>query len=192
VSAADFPPGWQVHRSDGGTSFASRYPFRPTDRLVTPEIGVGRGITRYAVDTPAGPVTVVNVHMPTPRPGLAALLAREPTAVEQVRAVVARRDAASRQVREWVGPPTGGVIVAGDFNAPPESAFFRRDWGAFGNAFSDAGNGWGLTKFTRLHGVRIDHILYAPPWRCVRAWVGPNAGSDHRPVVAELVLGGAP
>jgi endonuclease/exonuclease/phosphatase (EEP) superfamily protein YafD len=34
--------------------------------------------------------------------------------------------------------------------------------------------------------MRIDHILYTDHFVAQRAWVGPNAGSDHLPVLAEL------
>ena len=35
--------------------------------------------------------------------------------------------------------------------------------------------------------VRIDHILAGPGWRCGRCWVGPDVGSPHRPLLADLV-----
>jgi endonuclease/exonuclease/phosphatase (EEP) superfamily protein YafD len=41
---------------------------------------------------------------------------------------------------------------------------------------------------TRKTGVRIDHILAGHGWRCRRCWVGPNIGSAHRPVIADLYL----
>jgi len=41
---------------------------------------------------------------------------------------------------------------------------------------------------TRWHAVRIDHILSSPEFRVRKAAVGPESGSDHRPVFAELEL----
>jgi vancomycin resistance protein VanJ len=35
--------------------------------------------------------------------------------------------------------------------------------------------------------VRIDHILAGPGWYCARCWVGPDVGSPHRPVLADLI-----
>jgi vancomycin resistance protein VanJ len=35
--------------------------------------------------------------------------------------------------------------------------------------------------------VRIDYVWYTDDFRATRAWVGPDAGSDHLPVLAELV-----
>jgi endonuclease/exonuclease/phosphatase (EEP) superfamily protein YafD len=34
---------------------------------------------------------------------------------------------------------------------------------------------------------RIDYIWYTGDFRAARAWVGPDAGSDHLPVLAKLV-----
>jgi endonuclease/exonuclease/phosphatase (EEP) superfamily protein YafD len=80
------------------------------------------------------------------------------------------------------------VIVAGDFNMTPESVIYRRRFGHLQNAFSTAGWGWGGTKFTRIHSVRIDHVLADDHWQIARCEVGPDVGSDHRPVVAELLF----
>jgi hypothetical protein len=68
-----------------------------------------------------------------------------------------------------------------------ESAIYREAWGAWTNAFSHAGFGLGWSKYTRWHGVRVDHVLYPAGWECLRAWVEPGLGLDHRPVVADLV-----
>jgi endonuclease/exonuclease/phosphatase (EEP) superfamily protein YafD len=77
-------------------------------------------------------------------------------------------------------------VIAGDFNMPTDSDIYQLYWSSYTNAFSAAGLGFGYTKFTRWHGIRIDHILAGPGWRCRRSWVGPDVGSDHRPVLAEL------
>ena len=36
--------------------------------------------------------------------------------------------------------------------------------------------------------VRIDHILTTPDWSIAECRVGPDLGSDHLPVMAEVVL----
>ena len=48
------------------------------------------------------------------------------------------------------------------------------------------GLGFGATKRTRWFGVRIDHVLAGPGWTTERAWIGPDLGSDHLPMVADL------
>jgi vancomycin resistance protein VanJ len=188
ISAASVPDGWKVYHGPSGLVFASRFPTTPNGELAHNVLGASGGLARYTIDTPIGPLTCVNVHLPTPRDGIQAVLDRHPNAAAEMRRVTGVRDRASRTAREWVGPVAGSVLVAGDFNTPSESTIFRRDWGTFRDTFADAGNGFGGTKFTRWHAVRIDHILYAQPWRCSAAWVGPDVGSDHRPVIADLVL----
>ncbi len=70
---------------------------------------------------------------------------------------------------------------------PVESPTYRAGWGGFRNAFSQAGAGFGWTRDNGWIQVRIDHVLSRGAWKPVRAWVGPGVGSDHRPVIAELV-----
>src|SRR5439155_5647959 len=96
-------------------------------------------------------------------------------------------EAISPRAKETRGP----VLLAGDFNLPVESAIYRRSWSSFSNAFSTAGLGWGHTKLTSWHGVRIDHVLAGPGWQFRRCWVGPDVGSDHRPLIAEAQWVGA-
>jgi endonuclease/exonuclease/phosphatase (EEP) superfamily protein YafD len=189
----EFPPGWSGHRGTAGTVFASKYPFTKIGGLRTQNLGDGREAVAYQVQLPGVEVLMVNVHLPTPRHGLAAVIARRTDAAEALEADIAQRDAASRDVRQWADKlPAGPRIIAGDFNQPPESRIFRRDWGAFTDAFSSAGNGLGHTLYTRRGlSVRIDHILCEPPFRVRQAWVEPTGRVDHRPVIADLDLGGS-
>jgi len=75
---------------------------------------------------------------------------------------------------------------------PVESAIYRRYWSDFSNAFSDAGWGWGATKATRWHGIRIDHVLVGHGASALRAWVAPHLDGDHRPMAADLALQAPP
>ena len=83
------------------------------------------------------------------------------------------------------------LIVVGDFNTPPDSAIYRSFWSEYGNAFTRAGIGFGYTEWPEVRkvpfGIRIDHVLMTPTWRPRRCWVGPDVGSDHLPVIADLV-----
>lgn len=166
---------------------ATALPARPDGLLTPQELGAWGWAARYVVGTAAGDVRVVGVHLPTVRPGVEAALASRLRDFGPLRAAVADRAAAARVARLWAGNPAADLIVAGDFNTPPEGRVYAACWGDFRNAFSDAGVGWGQTKETRLFGSRIDHVLFARPWRCQAAWVGPAMGSDHRPLVADLV-----
>ncbi|HET9065646.1 MAG TPA: endonuclease/exonuclease/phosphatase family protein [Gemmatimonadales bacterium] len=81
------------------------------------------------------------------------------------------------------GRPT---LVVGDFNLIRESAVFRRDWGRWRDAFGAAGFGYGHTWNSSWYGLRIDHVLTDDSWTVRSARVGPDLGSDHRPLIVEL------
>jgi endonuclease/exonuclease/phosphatase family metal-dependent hydrolase len=95
------------------------------------------------------------------------------------------------------------VVVAGDMNLTDQTPEFRSLIGAgFSNAYRQAGWGIDLTfpavPRARLLGrvflvrfpfIGIDHILISSEMQARRAQVWPQSGrSDHRPVVADLVL----
>jgi endonuclease/exonuclease/phosphatase (EEP) superfamily protein YafD len=86
------------------------------------------------------------------------------------------------------------VIVAGDWNTPTWSPFFRSFLAQAGLA-STAG-GW-LQPVTRFSmkldalayiGASIDHIVVSPDIFLRARSVGPAFGSNHLPVIAELTL----
>jgi vancomycin resistance protein VanJ len=78
------------------------------------------------------------------------------------------------------------VIVAGDFNTPPESPVFRDNFGTLSSAFTVAGWGVGSTYFAGRFSLRLDHILCNDQWQPKGCWVGPDVGSEHRPLTAVL------
>src|SRR5207237_8966827 len=80
------------------------------------------------------------------------------------------------------------LLIGGDFNPPSDSPTFAPVRRRFRVGFDEAGRGYGYTYPSRLPWIRIDHILASPDWSIVRCWVGPDVGSDHLPVIAEVVL----
>lgn len=179
------PDGWHAASAGNGVAVASRFPTNLLSALGPDELGMPGACGRFALRTPAGELAVVNLHLPTPRDGLEAVRHR-PTDLGPLRAVIAGRDRASAAASVWAAAADEMTLVGGDFNMPVESRIYARDWGGLANAFTAAGSGWGYTKWTRWFGVRIDHVLYSPPWVCRAAWVGPDVGSDHRPLLADL------
>lgn len=172
--------------------------------------GAGNAV-RHLIDTPYGPMVVVNVHLETARKGLYAFLGQNPALLKVLgikpmrsrrvlnakgtaddRAVINAeiRDRESARAAGWAlqGNRPIPVIVAGDFNLPVESTIFRRHWGTFTDAFEASGTGFGWTKREGdLLRIRIDHVLgnaYAP--KPIGTWLGPDLGSDHRPVIADM------
>ena len=131
--------------------------------------------------------TFINVHLPTPRPGLAALWNEGVDGIDALKEVIAYRDDVSSNVSQKIADIENTAVVCGDFNMPQESFLYRRDWSTYQNAFASVGQGFGYTKCTRWHGVRIDHVLTSHQWRATSASVEDSLGGDHRPVFAELV-----
>ena len=93
------------------------------------------------------------------------------------------------------------MVLLGDFNTSPWRAQSQRiEEAGFANAFGKRGAGFGFTFpiFGRWRTrvvpscVRIDHFWVRAPLVPRACTVGTDAGSDHRPLRAELVLEGAP
>jgi endonuclease/exonuclease/phosphatase (EEP) superfamily protein YafD len=84
-------------------------------------------------------------------------------------------------------------ILGGDFNAPENSIIlyplFRL---GLKNTFSERGFGFGYTKGHDLQlgfsFIRIDHIFVSAEWLPVLSQVGSSLGSDHRPMLADVLL----
>lgn len=184
--AAVFGQGdWHRHR-DEEFFCASRFPIRQVEPFPDQKSCAKEAVVRYLLETPFGDVNIFNLHLETPRDGLEAVLHGLWHGGSVLQANSDLRHCQSAAIRDWVGLFSGPVILAGDFNTPPDSTIFRACWSSYSNAFSQAGFGWGNTHFTRHTGIRIDHILAGPGWRCLRAWVGPDIGPAHRPVLADL------
>jgi len=81
-------------------------------------------------------------------------------------------------------------VVAGDFNAAPWSRPFRRLVAASGLVDSGLGRGVRPTWHAHLPAPRIpiDHVLVPADATVLRREVGPDIGSDHYPVEAEILL----
>lgn len=151
-------------------------------------IGGSADVVRYTLATPRGDIDVTTVHLETPRKGLEGFLSGENGAISRLKLNTELRDIESRSARAWVDRGTRRQIVLGDFNTPIESRIFRRHWGDLKNAYSQAGFGFGRTKLNGWIKVRIDHILHSEHFYTKKAFTGQQIGSDHRPVIADLVL----
>ena len=176
---------WHTHGVPG-LFLASRYPIRRAERLGESSTGEQGSVMRYELDTPWGELTVFNLHFATPRRGLGASVSFKEEGLNEMRANSELRLRQSEFVAAEARQVTGPVVLLGDFNTPPESIIFRRVWSGFTNAFSDAGWGWGYTFHARRTAVRIDHVLVGGGAWATKCWVGPDVGSPHRPVIADL------
>ncbi len=182
---------WHHHRQ-AGLCLVSRFPIQSAEQMERDHFQVAGGagvVIRYALDVNGREINLTNLHLETPRAGLEQL--REGDIVEGQRKLESKstlRDIESRQARRWVDQADGPFIVVGDFNLPVESAIYERYWNDLRNAFSHAGFGFGHTRITRWVRARIDHVLLGAGCRVENAFVGPDFGSDHLPMVADVIL----
>ena len=146
-----------------------------------------RYATRVRVRSAEGDEFVVaNAHMPTMQPGFRNLLDRDLGGFRAHESWRATQLAAFRielnRISDWP------VLAAGDLNTPGDSPLLDPLRDRFDFAFERAGWGYGYTRPTSMPWTRIDHILADSRWAVTRCWVGPDLGSDHLPVIAEVVL----
>lgn len=194
----------------------SRWPITRVDSMPRLENDRGSALAaRHHIRTPSGTLLFVNVHFETARYGLESLMRKDGGLVpdnagdiaRMIKSVLRPDAAAARQLSfntvtrtresaraaQWATEGVGDtpVIVAGDFNLPVESSIYRRYWSNFRNAFETAGTGFGYTKSEgQLLRIRIDHVLgNATAPRATGAWLGPELGSDHRPVLVDFARG---
>jgi endonuclease/exonuclease/phosphatase family metal-dependent hydrolase len=182
----------------------SRYPIAAQDEWADLQPSPRWQYTRLLVE--GQPVHVVNLHLAPPKivwrhvpflPFLPRLVPAGQRADDRQRHVdllAPRLHALSAS-----GDP---VIVAGDLNMTDQAPEFGQLLGAgYADAYRQAGWGFGLTFpagpvavfFRRPMPaqpiVAIDHVLVSPgiAVRQIRVWP-TSGGSDHRPLVADLVV----
>jgi vancomycin resistance protein VanJ len=179
-------------RSDGQYLVASRFAVGgDAQRSLVGNPYPGYQVTRMR--TRGALVTLVNVHLLSPRRGLLTLAEARKGRLSGFQESLALRCRQAERVAADIARETGPLILAGDLNAPPPSLACRTLMlPGFKNAFSEAGVGYGHTYggsvWPHIPFMRIDHLLVSRHWSVRSAWVGNDGGSEHRPVVADLVL----
>lgn len=154
-----------------GLAVLSRYEIESAGRLELP----GSRAVEVRLRLPGGKtVTVIGVHLRSPTAPVHAA-ARNRQLVEL---------AAHRKTID------GPLIVTGDFNITPYSPYFR-DWLA-ATGLKDARRGFGLDMSWPAHlpvlGIPIDHFAVSSDFIVTEHRTLPAFGSDHYPMLAELVL----
>ena len=181
--------GWNVRRS-GQYLVASHLPLPGLEVRDFSFAGSDHHCVRYLLHLGAADVAVYDVHLLSPRGGLEAIRHRD---IAGLAGNTGDRLEEAARLTAYVRSEPGPTIVTGDLNAPVQSLVCRRLFDAgLRDAFSEAGSGYGYSygAFTgvRVPYVRIDHVLVSHQWQVRHCWVGNAKGSDHRPVIADLVL----
>jgi vancomycin resistance protein VanJ len=191
-----------ARHSAGQFSIASRYPIE--DVYLPPGITLpgspprSARFVRYRLQTPLGPIHVINMHPVSPRNGLEETrgdgllhelrqgrLARS----EGVKLMVANSFLRQRQAEEIAREAARSphpTLIAGDTNLPEGSWIFRRCFSEFADGWSEVGRGFGYTYPASRPWMRIDRILADRRLAFRGFQVLPEGGSDHRAVLAEV------
>jgi vancomycin resistance protein VanJ len=187
-------PGYQVHEA-GQFWLASRFPITAAS--------VQSQFVRYRLDTPAGPIELLNVHPISPRDGL------ESVRGDGIRHQFLRGDLFNTRARQVVAQNTrirmsqlqdiaaaarsysgGPLVIVGDTNLPDLSWAFAHLLGQYGDAFASAGSGFGYSfPAPRKAWMRIDRILADRAHFRFRSYEVINEYiSDHYAITSELEL----
>ena len=82
----------------------------------------------------------------------------------------------------------GPLVIAGDFNTPPDSVHYAAMRSSLRNAFEIAGDGYAPTWPSFAPTIALDQIWVNDRVEAHRCWSGWTLRSDHRPVVLEFGL----
>ncbi len=178
---------WNARR-EGELLVASRFPIQ---RVTSLDLSDGTSIPAgergaaglFEIAAPSGTVTLLCLHLASPHAGLGVVSS---DGGDKLSGNLDRRCYESELVRAACQSVQGPLLLAGDFNTTDDSPIFHEHWHDFGDAFSQRGNGFGYTYLIRHTQLRIDHVLARPTAEFVRCWVGPDVGSPHRPLVADV------
>lgn len=135
-------------------------------------------ITWITIDLDGTAVQLINVHLSAPLQD----------------SLIERGSIQHRELKIWLSTINGPVIVAGDFNATVQHDRLKNLMaGGLYDAHQQAGRWlgatWGLEELGPLPAMlRIDHVLYRSDISAVHAWTRPMTGSDHKILVADLLL----
>jgi endonuclease/exonuclease/phosphatase family metal-dependent hydrolase len=204
---AGFVPAWQTQASEdfklmmgdrhmevfGQYVIASRYRLSGCQPGFIPYEDHQHSFFHCQVDVRGHQLTLVTVHFNTPRDGLNATRHEGRKGLSVWKANMGERLYQSSYLAEFVRRVKGPCIVAGDLNAPERSRVVQNLLTrGMRDAYSASTRGWGYThghSLSRLWSfLRIDHILVSEDIGVLRAWTGGKEASEHRPVLAELVL----
>jgi endonuclease/exonuclease/phosphatase family metal-dependent hydrolase len=130
-----------------------------------------RGAMRASVNTPLGPLVVLNTHIDA---------SREDT----------YRAQEARTIRSLVQSALDGgatVLAGGDFNSEPASAVQDSLRRTMRDAWRECGTGDGLSYPDDKPVKRIDYLFLTRSMHCAGAEVLDTRVSDHRPVLFRVV-----
>ena len=196
--------GWNV-RSFDQYVIASKLPLDEAQVQLLPFRGENYTCLRCRLHIGAKTLVLYDVHFQSPRQGLDAFreVRREPwylpRAIQELGDNVEARLSQARALGRLIQQEQEPVVVAGDLNSPDASlacATLRQ--AGLHDAFAEGGRGYGYTygyfvlrrrlSWLSASWMRIDHIMLSSQLQSHACKAGTENVSEHRPVVADVVL----
>ncbi len=166
-----YPFNRRINGEDAfGAAIASRVPVRDLEVFWSADLPQVRGVLRLDDRD----VELVNIHLLPPR------------TLDYTGYYHKGAEALLDIVRRF---GSRSFIVAGDFNSTPDSDFATRMRDLADDAWEASGRGFGFTwpnGMFQVPPIRLDHVFVSRDLGVLGVRVGEGAGSDHRPVVADL------
>lgn len=172
---------------------ASRFPMKGCVPGWIPYNGQNHSYVHCVISVNGTDFDLVTVHFVTPRDGLNAARSGGVKGLGAWRDNMNKRLTQSGVLAEHLRLMKRPRVVAGDLNAPENSSVVQDllDTG-LRDAFASAGLGYGYTHghslWPGISFLRIDHILVSDEIGVSDAFVGGKVASQHRPVIADLLL----
>lgn len=181
VLEATYPHKLVMPRDDNfGIALYSLYPFEGS--IIYPGGSQLPSAEVTLLDSPLGPLRIYGTH-PVPPMGLRMMTMRNELLSE-----------ISKLAQKTQQEENKSCVVLGDFNTSPFSQTFKLTLKASGLQDSTRGFGYQSTWPAQLgtFGIPLDHCLHSPDLATVSRRIGPDIGSDHRPLILELAPAAKP
>jgi endonuclease/exonuclease/phosphatase (EEP) superfamily protein YafD len=180
---------------EGQYVVASRLPLKACEPARMAASGEPDGVyVRCTLTVHGRDVDLFTAHFVSPREGLNAARGRSLGGLDEWERNFEDRLTQAGQLMTGLVKTSRPLIVAGDLNAEENSPVVRRLLSlGLRDAFGSAGFGYGYSYGHDLRPgfsfLRIDHILVSEAVGVQDCHVGGRDASEHRPVIADLLIG---
>lgn len=187
---SDLADRYPYHTIDSGQAVFSRFPIVDREILLIGDERAPIPVQHLVLDVNGRQIGLVNAHPHSPQLMSSRVLGLR---LGYPSGLMTRwRDLELREMMSAVETMEGPLVVLGDFNLTDLQAVYGEITQVLLDAHKEAGYGLGLTR-TPVRGIgpatwRIDFVFYTPELTALSTRTGDFAGSDHRPVVAELAF----
>lgn len=181
----------------GSNASLSRYPITQVD-LIDMQVANNPDVVRMVIDVNGESVAVYNVHLAWPGGPARVNLPIQNGYVNMALGFNDQpRNLQVTNLLEYLKTEPYPYILGGDFNTSDHTATYQQLADQLNDSFMEAGSGlgksWPVSTARGIPGiipplVRIDYIWHSAGFEAQHAEVGPPIGSDHLPIMAELVL----